>query len=70
MPITSGKQSEAKQNWMKEKSKVFGVRVMRKTEQDIFDYLEGKEAATEFKRGLRLLIAQEKEKNNDNQEAE
>lgn len=61
MPITSKNQSEAKQKWMKENSKVFGVRVMRNTEGDIFDYLEGKEAATEFKRGIRLLIEKEKE---------
>ncbi|MBR0161149.1 MAG: hypothetical protein IJQ02_07715 [Oscillospiraceae bacterium] len=61
MPITSKSQSEAKQKWMKENSKVFGVRVMRNTEGDIFDYLEGKEAATEFKRGIRLLIEKEKE---------
>ena len=61
MPITSKSQSEAKQKWMKENSKVFGVRVMRNTEGDIFDYLEGKEAATEFKRGIRLLIEKENE---------
>ena len=61
MPITSKNQSEAKQKWMKKNSKVFGVRVMRNTEGDIFDYLEGKEAATEFKRGIRLLIEKEKE---------
>lgn len=59
MPIESKKQSLAKSNWMKENSKVFGVRVMRTTEQDIFDYLEGKNAATEFKKGLRLLMEQE-----------
>ena len=55
-------ESEAKKNWMKENAKVFGVRVMRNTEQDIFDYLEGKQPSTEFKKGLRLLIAQEKAK--------
>ncbi len=59
MPIESKKQSLAKTNWMKENSKVFGVRVMRTTEQDIFDYLEGKNASTEFKKGLRLLMEQE-----------
>ena len=54
-------ESEAKKRWMKENAKVFGVRVMRTTEKDIFDYLEGKNPSTEFKKGLRLLIAQEKE---------
>lgn len=59
MPISSKQQSEAKQRWMKENSKVFGVRVMRNTEPDIFQYLEGKVPAEEFKKGLRLLMAQE-----------
>ena len=59
MPITSKNQSEAKQKWMKENSKVFGVRVMRNTEADIFAYLEDKVAAEEFKKGIRLLMAQE-----------
>lgn len=59
MPITSKQQSEAKQTWMKENSKVFGVRVMRNTEPEIFEYLEGKVPAEEFKKGLRLLMEQE-----------
>ena len=59
MPITSKKQSEAKQTWMKNNSKNFCVRVMKNTEKDIFDYLEGKTPAEEFKKGIRLLIAQE-----------
>lgn len=62
MPITSKKQSEAKQEWMKNNSKMFGVRVMRNTEADIFEYLEGKVPSEEFKKGIRLLIAQEEAK--------
>ena len=62
MPIESKKNSEAKQRWMKENSKVFGVRVMRNTEADIFEYLEGKTPAEEFKKGIRLLIEQERDK--------
>lgn len=32
---------------------------MRNTEPEIFEYLEGKVPAEEFKKGLRLLMAQE-----------
>ena len=53
MPIMSKKNSAAKQNWMKENSKVFGVRVMKTTEKDIWDYLQDKEASTVFKAALR-----------------
>ena len=59
MPITSKKQSQAKQDWMKENSKMYGVRVMKNTESDIFEYLQGKIPSEEFKKGIRLLIAQE-----------
>ena len=38
---------------MKENSKVFGVRVMKTTEKDIWDYLQDKEASTIFKTALR-----------------
>lgn len=56
MPIQSKKNSEAKQNWMKENSKVFGVRVMKNTEEDLWNYLQGKEASTLFKAALREYI--------------
>ena len=48
MPIESKKQSKAKQDWMKENSKVYGVRVMKNTEKDLWDYLQGKEVAKIF----------------------
>lgn len=60
MPIESKKQSQAKAEWMKKNSKMYGVRVMKNTEEDIFNYLEGKVPSTEFKRGIRLLIELEK----------
>lgn len=53
MPIESKKNSEAKQKWMKENSKVFGVRVMKTTEADLYDFLQDKEASTIFKLALR-----------------
>lgn len=61
MPIKSKKNSEAKQNWMKENSKVFGVRVMKTTEADIWNYLQGKEASTIFKLALREYMESHKE---------
>lgn len=53
MPIESKKQSQAKQDWMKANSKMYGVRVMKNTEKDIWDFLQGKEASTVFKIALR-----------------
>ena len=61
MPIESKKQSEAKQNWLKENSKVFGVRVMKNSEPDIWNFLQGKEAATIFKIALREYMKNHKE---------
>lgn len=61
MPIESKKQSEAKQNWLKENSKVFGVRVMKNSELDIWNFLQGKEAATIFKIALREYMKNHKE---------
>ena len=56
MPIESKKNSEAKQKWMKENSKVFGVRVMKTTEADLYDFLQDKEASKIFKLALREYI--------------
>lgn len=43
MPIESKKQSQAKQNWMKENSKMFAIRVMKNTEKDLWDFLHSAE---------------------------
>lgn len=43
MPIESKKQSKAKADWMKENSKMYGLRVMKNTERDIFDFLQSAE---------------------------
>ena len=58
MPIQSKKQSQAKNDWMKENSKVIAVRVMKRTEKDMYDYIilkgeSGVSAATLFKLALR-----------------
>ncbi|MDO4989588.1 MAG: hypothetical protein Q4E45_03685 [Eubacteriales bacterium] len=61
MPIESKKQSQAKANWMKENSKMYGVRVMKNTEKDIWDYLQGKEASKVFKAALREYMENHKD---------
>lgn len=66
MPITSKKQSQAKSDWMKENRKMFGVCVMKRTEADIYEYLQGKEASTVFKAALREYM--ERHKNENEQE--
>ena len=53
---------ESHKNWMKENSVMINARLLKSTDGDILEYLEGKQKQTEIKKGLRLLIAQEKEK--------
>jgi len=60
MPIESKKQSAAKQEWMKNNSKVYGVRVMKNSEPDLWEFLQGKEASTMFKTALREYIENHK----------
>lgn len=61
MPITSKKQSEAKQNWMRENSKNYTVRVMKNTERDIFDYLQSQNSpSTTIKLALREYMENHK----------
>ena len=52
-PITSKKQSQAKQDWMKANSRMVSVRIMKNTEADIYEFLQDKEAATIIKKALR-----------------
>lgn len=63
MPIESKKQSQAKQDWMKKNSKVYGVRVMNnENERDIWDFLQRQESpATVFKKALREYMTNHKE---------
>ena len=62
MPISSKKQSQAKADWMKENSKVFSIRVMKNAEQDIWDFLQGKNASEVFKKALREFMDNHKDK--------
>jgi hypothetical protein len=62
---------ESHKKWMKENSVMINARLLKSTDADILEYLEGKNKQAEIKKGLRYLIAQEKGKNNnDNQETE
>ena len=59
MPIESKKQSKAKSDWMRDNSKVYGVRVMINTERDLYDFLQRQTvpAATVIKQALREYMA-------------
>lgn len=62
MPIESKKQSEAKQNWMKENSKMFAIRVMKNTEQDLWEFLSKAETPSAvIKTAIRYYIEHHKE---------
>ena len=62
MPIESKKQSKAKANWMKENSKIFGVRVMKNTEKELWDFLQAQDNPTTIiKVALREYISNHKE---------
>lgn len=65
MPIESKKQSQAKQDWMKKNSKVYGVRVMNnENEKDLWDFLQAQDApATTIKIALREYIKRHEEDN-------
>lgn len=62
MPITSKKQSQAKQDWLAKNSKVYGVRVMNnENEKDLWDFLRTQEApATTIKIALREYMKNHK----------
>ena len=65
MPIKSKKQSAAKQEWMKNNSKVYGVRVMNnENEKDLWDFLKAQDSpATTIKIALREYIENHNEEN-------
>ena len=54
-------ETKAHAEWMKENTVVVKARLQRSTDADILQYLDGKSQAAEIKKGLRLLIEQEKE---------
>lgn len=50
--------SEAKKAWMKENSRYFAIKVMRRTEDDLLKFLERQgKPATAIKKAIREYIA-------------
>ena len=60
-PITSKKQSQAKSDWMKANSRMITVRIMKNTEADLYEFLQGKEIAPIVKKALREYMENHKE---------
>ena len=54
------KETEAHKAWMKDNSKIYGVRIMKKSEQELWDFLQGKEASKVIKDALREYIQNHK----------
>lgn len=51
--------SEAKREWIKKNSTLVTAKLMRKGDDDIIAYLEGKKNSTVIKKALRLLMETE-----------
>ena len=52
---------ESKKRWDKENTVFIGIKFQRKTDQDVIDYLDGKNKRDTVLKALRLLIATESE---------
>lgn len=53
--------SEAKKRWMKENSIIFSIKLMKRTEADLIEFLEGKVKGEVMKTALREYIENHKE---------
>jgi hypothetical protein len=53
-------ETETRKAWLKENTVRFSMKLQKSTDADILQYLEGKNVQGEIKRGLRLLIANNK----------
>lgn len=56
----TAKESEAHKRWMRENSKIYGVRIMKNSEPDLWEFLQGKEASAIIKLALREYIENHK----------
>lgn len=53
--------SEAKKLWMKQNSKMYSIKIMRRTESDILEFLESQEKpVSAIKEAIRFYIANHK----------
>lgn len=57
----TAKESEAHKKWMKENSKIYGVRIMKNSEPDLWEFLQEKESSAIIKLALREYIENHKE---------
>lgn len=57
----TAKESEAHKRWMRENSKIYGVRIMKNSEPDLWEFLQGKEASAIIKLALREYMENHKE---------
>ena len=57
----TAKETEAHKRWMKENSKIYGVRIMKNSEPDLWEFLQGKESSAIIKLALREYIENHKE---------
>lgn len=58
--MTMAKESEAHKKWVKENTVYIGIRLQKRTDSDILEYLEGKQNQTEIKKALRTYIELQK----------
>ena len=58
----TAKESEAHKRWMRENSKIYGVRIMKNSEPDLWEFLQGKESSAIIKLALREYIENHKGK--------
>lgn len=56
----TAKESEAHKRWMRENSKIYGVRIMKNSEPDLWEFLQGKESSAIIKLALREYIENHK----------
>lgn len=57
----TAKETEAHKRWMRENSKIYGVRIMKNSEPDLWEFLQGKESSAIIKLALREYIENHKE---------
>ena len=55
-------ESDAKKRWQKENTVFVGIKLLKSTDADILNYLEGKQNQTEIKKALREYIENHKDK--------
>ena len=55
-------ETETRKAWLKENTVRFSMKLQKSTDADILQYLEGKNVQGEIKKGLRVLIEMQKDR--------